>query len=47
MTWKILTTKRFEKWFEEQHNDLQEKMLAVMGHLRFWGLVCLVPMLTL
>ncbi|UNK62824.1 type II toxin-antitoxin system RelE/ParE family toxin [Buttiauxella ferragutiae] len=37
MTWKILTTKRYEEWFDEQHNDLQEKMLAVMGHLRFWG----------
>lgn len=37
MGWKILTTKQFEEWFDEQENALQEKMLAVMGHLRFWG----------
>lgn len=37
MTWTILTTKQFEEWFDGQENALQEKMLAVLGHLRFWG----------
>lgn len=37
MTWTILTTKRFEEWFDEQNDDLQERVLAVMGRLQFWG----------
>ncbi len=37
MTWTILTTKRFEEWFDEQKDDLQERVLAVMGRLQFWG----------
>jgi hypothetical protein len=37
MGWEILITKQFEQWFDAQETDLQEKMLAALSHLRFWG----------
>ncbi|BCG08805.1 MULTISPECIES: type II toxin-antitoxin system RelE/ParE family toxin [Buttiauxella] len=37
MTWKIVTTKRFEEWFDQQSNVLQERMLASLVRLHFLG----------
>ena len=37
MTWTVYTTPRFDEWFDEQSEELQDRTLHALGNLQFLG----------
>lgn len=37
MGWTVLTTPRFDEWFDNQSEELQDRTLHALGSLRFFG----------
>ncbi|SUW63051.1 Uncharacterized protein conserved in bacteria [Buttiauxella agrestis] len=37
MTWTVFTTRCFDEWFDEQREEIQDRMLHALGNLQFLG----------